>query len=227
MPARPSVQESIERPAGRVALVTLGCARNEVDSEELAGRLAAGGWELSEDTEGADVVLVNTCGFIEQAKKDSVDTILQATDSGAKVVATGCMAERYGKELAEAMPEADAVLGFDHYPDISDRLLAVLSGEKLPSHVPSDRRKLLPISPVDRAAATAFVPGHTQDLPAGVARGVRPPSAAQAPGGRPGGAAEDRLRLRPTMRFLRHPVLPRCLHLAPAGGAADRGPLAG
>ncbi|GAA1681170.1 30S ribosomal protein S12 methylthiotransferase RimO [Fodinicola feengrottensis] len=150
-------------------MVTLGCARNEVDSEELAGRLAAGGWELSEDTEGADVVLVNTCGFIEQAKKDSVDTILQATDSGAKVVATGCMAERYGKELAEAMPEADAVLGFDHYPDISDRLLAVLSGEKLPSHVPSDRRKLLPISPVDRAAATAFVPGHTQDLPAGVA----------------------------------------------------------
>src|SRR5947208_1256316 len=137
-------------------MVTLGCARNEVDSEELAGRLAAGGWELTDDADGADVVLVNTCGFIEQAKKDSVDTLLAATDSGAKVVATGCMAERYGQQLAEAMPEADAVLGFDHYPDIAARLTAIVNGEKIASHQPSDRRKLLPITPVERGAATAY-----------------------------------------------------------------------
>ena len=98
------------RPARRVAVVTLGCARNEVDSEELAGRLAADGYELVDDAEGADAVLVNTCGFIETAKKDSVDAILAATDSGAEVVAVGCMAERYGSELAGALPEA-TVLG--------------------------------------------------------------------------------------------------------------------
>ena len=71
----------------RVSLLTLGCARNEVDSEELAGRLAAGGWQLSDDPESSDVIVVNTCGFVEQAKKDSVDTLLAAADTGAKVVA--------------------------------------------------------------------------------------------------------------------------------------------
>ena len=70
-----------------MAVVTLGCARNEVDSEELAGRLAADGYRLVDDADGADAVLVNTCGFIESAKKDSVDAILAATDSGANVVA--------------------------------------------------------------------------------------------------------------------------------------------
>ena len=64
----------------RVALVTLGCTRNEVDSEELAGRLSAGGWELVDDAAEADVAVVNTCGFIEQAKKDSIDTILEASE---------------------------------------------------------------------------------------------------------------------------------------------------
>jgi hypothetical protein len=64
----------------RVALVTLGCTRNEVDSEELAGRLTAGGWELVEDAADADVAVVNTCGFIEQAKKDSIDTLLEASE---------------------------------------------------------------------------------------------------------------------------------------------------
>jgi ribosomal protein S12 methylthiotransferase len=65
----------------RVALVTLGCTRNEVDSEELAGRLSAGGWELVDDAAEADVAVVNTCGFIEQAKKDSIDVLLEASAS--------------------------------------------------------------------------------------------------------------------------------------------------
>jgi ribosomal protein S12 methylthiotransferase RimO len=147
-----------------VAVVTLGCARNEVDSEELAGRLAAGGYRLVEDAEGADAVLVNTCGFIESAKKDSVDAILAATDSGARVVAVGCMAERYGSELAGALPEA-TVLGFDDYAAIGDRLDDVLTGRPLVPHDPRDRRTLLPISPVDRTAALAAenapaIPGH-------------------------------------------------------------------
>ncbi|SNT03062.1 SSU ribosomal protein S12P methylthiotransferase [Geodermatophilus saharensis] len=144
--------------------MTLGCARNEVDSEELAGRLAAGGYRLVDDAEGADAVLVNTCGFIESAKKDSVDAILAATDSGARVVAVGCMAERYGAELAGALPEA-TVLGFDDYTAIGDRLDDVLTGRPLVPHSPRDRRTLLPISPVARTAATAapeapVIPGH-------------------------------------------------------------------
>ena len=76
----------------RVALVTLGCARNEVDSEELAGRLDGAGWELVAEQDAADVVVVNTCGFVESAKKDSIDTLLAAHDTGAKVVAVGCLA---------------------------------------------------------------------------------------------------------------------------------------
>src|SRR5215831_11365998 len=132
----------------RVALLTLGCARNEVDSEELAARLDADGWELIPDGAGADVIVVNTCGFVEKAKQDSIDTLLAAADSGAKVVATGCMAERYGRELADSLPEAAAVLGFDHYPDIAARLAAVASGESIEAHAPRDRRTLLPLTPV-------------------------------------------------------------------------------
>ncbi|MHA6793350.1 30S ribosomal protein S12 methylthiotransferase RimO [Pseudonocardia bannensis] len=158
----------------RAALLTLGCARNEVDSEELAGRLVGSGWELVEADPGADpdagpapdVIVVNTCGFVEQAKKDSIDTLLAASDvakaSGAKVVAVGCLAERYGAELAESLPEADAVLGFDAYPELAERLGDVLGGHAPAPHVPVDRRTLLPISPVQRPAAVAdvAVPGH-------------------------------------------------------------------
>lgn len=138
-----------------VALVTLGCARNEVDSEELAGRLAADGWNLVTNVEDADVAVINTCGFIESAKKDSIDALLEAhsqkSDGSVRaVVAVGCMAERYGKELAEALPEADAVLGFDDYQDISARLQSILAGEKRTVHQPKDRRNLIPIAPVAR-----------------------------------------------------------------------------
>ena len=131
-------------------MVTLGCARNEVDSEELAGRLDAAGWELVDD--GAEVVVVNTCGFVESAKKDSIDTLLAAGGSGARVVAVGCLAERYGVQLAEQLPEAAAVLGFDAYDTLPDALTRILSGERPESHHPADRRRLLPLSPVDRGA---------------------------------------------------------------------------
>ncbi len=169
MPALPSPVTSVEGqppvPAPRrVSVVTLGCARNEVDSEELAGRLAGDGYVLVEDGEDADAILVNTCGFIESAKKDSVDAILAATDSGAEVIAVGCMAERYGAELAGALPEA-TVLGFDDYAAIGDRLDDVLTGRPLVPHTPQDRRTLLPISPVQRTAAVqapdaVAIPGH-------------------------------------------------------------------
>ena len=151
-----------------VAMVTLGCARNEVDSEELAGRLEADGFLLVDDPADADTVVVNTCGFVEAAKKDSVDTLLSAADlktSGRtqSVVAVGCLAERYGKDLAESLPEADAVLGFDDYPDIAARLRSIMAGESHVAHTPQDRRRLLPISPVERDATSLSVPGHGLD----------------------------------------------------------------
>jgi len=139
-----------------VAVVTLGCSRNEVDSEELAGRLAADGWTLVDDVELAEVALVNTCGFIESAKKDSIDALLEANSlkghgTTRAVVAVGCMAERYGNELADALPETDAILGFDDYKDISARLQSIVNGNKHVPHIPRDRRALLPIAPADRA----------------------------------------------------------------------------
>jgi ribosomal protein S12 methylthiotransferase RimO len=141
-----------------VAIVTMGCARNEVDSEELAGRLAADGWTLVSDVENAEVAVVNTCGFIESAKKDSIDALLEANSlkghgKTRAVVAVGCMAERYGQELAKALPEADGILGFDDYQDISARLQSIVSGNAHTPHVPRDRRSLLPIAPADRPAA--------------------------------------------------------------------------
>jgi len=145
-----------------VAVVTLGCSRNEVDSEELAGRLAADGWTLVDDVESAEVALVNTCGFIESAKKDSIDALLEANSlkghgTTRAVVAVGCMAERYGNELAEALPDTDAILSFDDYQDISARLQSIIAGNSHKAHIPRDRRALLPIAPSDRADARVDV----------------------------------------------------------------------
>lgn len=151
-----------------VAFITLGCARNEVDSEELAGRLDAAGWQIVDDPQAADAVLVNTCGFVDAAKKDSIDALLAAADlkgdHGPKaVVAIGCMSERYGRDLAAELPEADAVLGFDAYPTIADSLRRIVAGEPHVPHAPTDRRLLLPITPADRQGNDVVVPGHDEE----------------------------------------------------------------
>ncbi len=155
-----SAEDLIEKKPRTVALVTLGCARNEVDSEELAGRLSADGWTLVDDPALAEVALINTCGFIESAKKDSVDALLEAhslkrNGTTKAVVAVGCMAERYGNELSQALPEADAILGFDDYQDISLRLQTIINGGSIAAHTPKDRRALLPIAPAERAKLIA------------------------------------------------------------------------
>jgi ribosomal protein S12 methylthiotransferase len=175
-----------------VALVTLGCTRNEVDSEELAGRLAAEGWLLVDDAAQADVAVVNTCGFVEQAKKDSIDALLEAGDlkeSGRTraVVAVGCLAERYGTQLAEQLPEADAVLGFDSYAQMSTHLQSVLDGHAPASHVPRDRRTLLPLAPAARHTQRGSVslPGHQQAALSDVAPASGPPVVRARLDGRP------------------------------------------
>jgi ribosomal protein S12 methylthiotransferase RimO len=142
-----------------VAFVTVGCGRADVDSDELAGRLIGDGWQVGTDTDRADVVIVNTCGFIAAAKQDSIDAVLSVAGDGRPVVAVGCLAERYGHELAQALPEAAAVLGFDDYPSISARLADVLAGRPVSAAQPVDRRRLLPVTPVERGPAP-WLPRH-------------------------------------------------------------------
>ena len=117
----------------RFYVETLGCPKNQVDSEKLVGTLLAGGMAPTSDAADADLVVVNTCAFIESARQESIDTVLALDEQrrkGARLVVTGCMAERYGDELAEALPEVDQVAGF---------------GVSL---LPTKRRTLIPVSEV-------------------------------------------------------------------------------
>ncbi|MGH9017920.1 MAG: MiaB/RimO family radical SAM methylthiotransferase [Acidimicrobiales bacterium] len=96
-------------------LETLGCPKNQVDSDKLVGTLVADGYREAASAEDADLVVVNTCAFIEAARQESIDTILDLAEvkrSGSRLVVTGCLAERYGSELADALPEVDLVAGF-------------------------------------------------------------------------------------------------------------------
>lgn len=118
----------------RFYVETLGCPKNQVDSDKLVGTLLADGMAPTDDPSAADLVVVNTCAFIEEARKESIDTILALEEQrkqGARIVVTGCMAERYGAELAEALPEVDQVAGFG-----------------VPVHTPAPvtGRKLIPVS---------------------------------------------------------------------------------
>jgi ribosomal protein S12 methylthiotransferase len=102
---------------GQYWLQTLGCPKNQVDSDKLEGYLAAQGYDRAADPMEADLVVVNTCAFIEAARQESIDTVLELADQrrdGARLVVTGCMAERYGDELRDALPEVDLVAGFGH-----------------------------------------------------------------------------------------------------------------
>src|SRR3954447_5744160 len=102
--------------AGRFFLETLGCPKNAVDSDKVVASLLADGLEPAETADDADLVVVNTCAFVEAARQESIDTVLALGDarkSGSRLVVTGCMAERYGDELASALPEVDAVVGFE------------------------------------------------------------------------------------------------------------------
>ena len=101
--------------AKRFFIETLGCPKNQVDSDKLMGTLVADGMVATDDASLADLVVVNTCAFIGEARQESIDTILSLEDqrrAGSRLVVTGCMAERYGAELAEALPEVDQVAGF-------------------------------------------------------------------------------------------------------------------
>lgn len=111
----------------RVALVTLGCPKNDVDSEVLAGRLHLDGYELSNDPQTADAILINTCGFIESAKKESIETILKLlrlkeNGHGPEIHVWGCLSERYKSELPKEIPEADGFFGVEAFDEIRSAL---------------------------------------------------------------------------------------------------------
>ena len=169
--------------ASRFYLETLGCPKNAVDSDKVAASLVADGLRRGRDADEADLVVVNTCAFIEAARQESIDTILALAERprpGAKLVVTGCMAERYGDELAAALPEVDAVVGLRR------------------------RRR-------DRDSRCR------SGMPAAQAvRGPRPARAAARRAERAVGVRQGRRGLRPRVRVLRDPVVPRQAALAHA-----------
>ena len=105
----------------RVFVTTLGCSKNQVDSDKIEALLHESGYTAAESAESADLVMVNTCAFIESARQESVDLILDMEDrkaDDARLIVMGCMAQRYGAELEEALPDVDAVVGLDRYGEI-------------------------------------------------------------------------------------------------------------
>jgi ribosomal protein S12 methylthiotransferase len=126
-----------------VAVVTLGCGRNEVDSENVVGLLSASGFQMVADPERADAVIVNTCAFIAAAKQESIDTILAAAElkeqgRASAVFVTGCLAERYTSELRQELPEADAIVPFADYSRLPELLRSRL-GNGSPPRAPAPR----------------------------------------------------------------------------------------
>jgi len=152
--------------AGRFHLVTLGCPKNAVDSDKIVAALGADGCEATDDVGSADLVVVNTCAFIEDARRESIDTVLALADArrpGARLVVTGCLAERYGEELAEAMPEVDAVVGFDGagalsaYADPSGSTEVAFLGRRGAGPSPQGVRDLLELPRAAPSAPWAYL----------------------------------------------------------------------
>ena len=123
----------------KIGIVSLGCAKNRVDTENLLGRLSAAGHEFVDDPSQADAIFVNTCGFIESAKQESIDTIFEMAEArkeGAKLFVTGCLVQRYHDVLMEEFAEVDGMLGVSDY----DKALEILEAEERRCHVEGSER---------------------------------------------------------------------------------------
>ncbi len=111
----------------KVGMISLGCSKNQVDSEIMLGLIDRGGYEIVNRSEDADIIIINTCGFIESAKQEAIDTILEQAlykkqGKCQKLIVTGCLAQRYGNELLKEIPEIDSVVGTSRYTDILEVL---------------------------------------------------------------------------------------------------------
>lgn len=128
----------------QILFVSLGCDKNLVDSEEMLSLLKEKGYRITDDEEKADVIVINTCCFIHDAKEESIDTIIEMgkyrlSGKAKALIVTGCLAQRYQDEILTEMPEVDAVLGTASYDDIIEAVERVLKGEKYTSFRPVDR----------------------------------------------------------------------------------------
>ncbi len=156
-------------------LHTLGCPKNQVDSDKLAGLLTDDGLTQTQDTAEADLVVVNTCAFVEESRRESIETILALADAkapGASLVVTGCLAERYGEELAQALPEADAIAGFG----------IPLTPRSAPAATGASTAAAVPVPVELRSSATATRSG-TASAPAGVSSAITGAAPATMPVG--------------------------------------------
>src|SRR5580704_2884017 len=127
----------------KVGMISLGCAKNLVDAEVMLGGVLAHGMEITSDADEADVLIVNTCAFIDSAKEESVEAILEAHQQrglrkkpGQKLIVSGCMAQRFSKELMGEMPEVDAFLGLDQVARAGEIIANLLAR---PSRVHDDQ----------------------------------------------------------------------------------------
>ena len=108
----------------KITLLALGCSKNLIDCENMSTELKKAGYNVINDVEGSDIVIINTCGFIESAKKEAIDAILEVADFKApngnvkKIIVSGCLSQRYPEDILKELPEVDAVLGTAHYGDI-------------------------------------------------------------------------------------------------------------
>lgn len=140
----------------KVGMISLGCPKNQVDGEALLAKLAAAGYQIVNEIENSDVMIVNTCGFIEDAKREAIDTILEVAqykEAGviSALVVTGCLAERYQDEILKEMPEVDAVIGIGANADIvkvCDKALCGIQTSNYPNkcYLPIDDERILSTS---------------------------------------------------------------------------------
>ncbi len=143
--------------AKKIGMISLGCCKNQVDAEIMLAKLAQNGFEILDDVDGADAVIINTCGFIEDAKKEAIENILDMVELQkegviGRIVVTGCLAERYKEEMLKEIPEIDAVVGIGSNKDIVDIVNEVLSGENVERFgdkacLPLDGERLLTTAP--------------------------------------------------------------------------------
>ena len=138
-----------------IGMISLGCAKNQVNAEQMMYLLREAGYEILPTVEGADVVIINTCGFIDSAKSEAIDNILamgELKSAGVigKILVTGCLSQRYQDEILTEMPEVDGVLGTGSYDDIVSVVARLLGGETVSEfgdiHAPMSEAGRIPVS---------------------------------------------------------------------------------
>ena len=137
----------------KIGMISLGCPKNQIDAEIMLAAAAERGFEITDSVDGADAVIINTCGFIEDAKKEAIENILDMAELKkegiiGKIIVTGCLAERYKEEILSEMPEVDAVVGLGSNKDIAEICERVISGDRVESFgektcLPLDNERML------------------------------------------------------------------------------------